>query len=156
MAIAVALVPPLAVSGIGIGWMDWHVFYGAFLLFVTNLVGIILAAAATFLLMGFSPFRLAQKGLLVSTIFVVAVSVPLVLAFNSMVQEQRLVNALEVLHCEQFDTPVDIKEVRIQSGNPLKISATLLANRPLTNEDLDVIKARIVKRLASRFSWKQP
>ena len=147
VAIAVALVPPLAVSGIGIGWMDWHVFYGAFLLFVTNLVGIILAAAATFLLMGFSPFRLAQKGLLVSTVFVVAVSVPLVLAFNSMVQEQRLVNALEVLHCEQLDTPVDIKEVRIQSGTPLKISATLLANRPLTNEDLDVIKARIVKEI---------
>ena len=43
VAIAVALVPPLAVSGIGIGWMNWGVFSGALLLLVTNLAGMVLA-----------------------------------------------------------------------------------------------------------------
>lgn len=42
VAIAVALVPPLSVAGIGIGWLDWEVFSGAILLYATNLAGIIL------------------------------------------------------------------------------------------------------------------
>ena len=52
VAIAVALVPPLAVAGIGIGWMDWDVFSGAFLLYLTNLAGIIMFAGITFLNIG--------------------------------------------------------------------------------------------------------
>jgi len=40
VAIAVALVPPLCVAGIGIGWWDWQIISGATLLFLTNLVGI--------------------------------------------------------------------------------------------------------------------
>lgn len=57
VAIAVALVPPLAVAGIGIGWLDWHHTYPALLLFTTNLTGIILAAASTFVALGYSPLR---------------------------------------------------------------------------------------------------
>ena len=61
VAIAVALVPPIAVAGIGLGWADWHMFSMAFLLFITNLVGIVLAAAFTFVLLGFSPLTYSQK-----------------------------------------------------------------------------------------------
>jgi uncharacterized hydrophobic protein (TIGR00271 family) len=49
VAIAVALVPPLCVSGIGIGWLNFDVFYGAMLLFLTNLTGIIMAAGVSFI-----------------------------------------------------------------------------------------------------------
>ena len=45
VAIAVALVPPLGVAGIGLGWADWDMAAGASLLLVTNLVGIALAAS---------------------------------------------------------------------------------------------------------------
>ncbi|MDX5297835.1 MAG: TIGR00341 family protein, partial [Gammaproteobacteria bacterium] len=81
VAIAVALVPPLAVTGMGIGWLDWSVFSGALLLFLTNLAGIVLAAALTFLWLGYSPFNRARRGLLLSLILVGAVSVPLALGF---------------------------------------------------------------------------
>ena len=54
VAIAVALVPPLAVAGIGIGRMDFYFFYQAFLLFSTNLVGIIISATFTFRILGYS------------------------------------------------------------------------------------------------------
>ncbi|WP_235942639.1 DUF389 domain-containing protein, partial [Salinimicrobium oceani] len=60
VAIAVALVPPLSVAGIGIGWWDWQVFSGAILLYATNLAGIILFAGLTFLLLGFAPFKRAK------------------------------------------------------------------------------------------------
>ena len=34
VAIAVALVPPLSVAGIGVGWGDWDMASGAFLLLI--------------------------------------------------------------------------------------------------------------------------
>ena len=54
VAIAVALVPPLAVAGIGLGRGDPYFFGQAFLLFSTNLVGIIVFAALTFRVLGYS------------------------------------------------------------------------------------------------------
>ncbi|WP_019557853.1 TIGR00341 family protein [Thiomicrorhabdus arctica] len=136
VAIAVALVPPLAVSGMGIGWLDWEVFSGAFLLFMTNLVGIILAASATFLVMGFSPFHLAKKGMVLSTAFVLVVSIPLVLAFTSMVDEQRIVHTLEGWKTNG----IEIKDVKIRSGTPTYVSVKLLSNISLQTEQIDQVK----------------
>lgn len=143
VAIAVALVPPLAVSGIGIGWFDWTVFSGAFLLFLTNLVGIVLAAAATFLVMGFSPFHLAKKGLLLSLAFVVVVSVPLLFAFTSMVKEQKAIYALEGWEYQG----IEVREVKIRGGDPMQISVKLIADRPLKTEQIDAIKQSMEMRL---------
>ncbi len=147
VAIAVALVPPLAVSGIGIGWMDLDVFWGAFLLFMTNLVGIILAASATFLFMGFSPFHLAKKGILLSLAFVVLVSMPLVLAFDKMVEEQGVVYALEGWETEG----VEVKDVKIRTGDPMYVSVKLLSDTPLKGEQISEVKQRIETRLGQNI-----
>jgi uncharacterized hydrophobic protein (TIGR00271 family) len=56
VAIAVALVPPLTVIGITLEAGEWDFALGATLLFLTNLVGVILAAGVTFVLVGFSPW----------------------------------------------------------------------------------------------------
>ncbi len=147
VAIAVALVPPLAVSGMGIGWLDWGVFSGAFLLFMTNLVGIILAAAATFLVMGFSPFHLAKKGMMLSTVFVLVVSVPLVLAFTSMVEEQRIVHTLEGWKTNG----IEIKDVKIRSGTPTYVSVKLLSDIPLQAEQIDQVKQQMENMLDQKI-----
>jgi uncharacterized hydrophobic protein (TIGR00271 family) len=57
VAIAVALVPPLGVVGITLEAGLFDDALGAFLLFLTNFVSIILAAVGVFLLVGFSPVR---------------------------------------------------------------------------------------------------
>lgn len=147
VAIAVALVPPLAVSGIGIGWWDWHVFSGAFLLFLTNLVGIVLAAAATFLVLGFSPMHLAKKGLMVSTLVVVLISIPLSIAFYSMVKEQRMVAALESKPIEFLSGEASLRDVKILRGEPLAVSVTLVSDRNLAAYEIDQIKQQIEHRL---------
>jgi len=87
VAIAVALVPPIAVAGIGIGWADWSMFSTAFLLFITNLVGIVLAAAFTFAMLGFSPLRLAKKGISTWLVIVALVAVPLYSSFSKMQED---------------------------------------------------------------------
>jgi uncharacterized hydrophobic protein (TIGR00271 family) len=57
VAVAVALMPPLCVVGIGLSKADWLVSGGAFLLYVTNLVGIALACHVVFFVMGYAPSR---------------------------------------------------------------------------------------------------
>jgi uncharacterized hydrophobic protein (TIGR00271 family) len=54
VAIAVALIPPLSVSAIGISILDFHIFYNAFASFVINLIGIVLAALVVFSLVRLS------------------------------------------------------------------------------------------------------
>jgi uncharacterized hydrophobic protein (TIGR00271 family) len=60
VAIAAALVPPLAASGISIGNLFFAEGLGAMLLFLTNFVAISSASALVFLILGFQPTR-AQK-----------------------------------------------------------------------------------------------
>ncbi|QCU89129.1 TIGR00341 family protein [Thiomicrorhabdus sediminis] len=136
VAIAVALVPPLAVSGIGIGWMDWQVFSSAFLLFITNLFGITLAAAMTFLFMGFSPFVLARKGVLISLLVVSLVSIPLYVAFQKMVVKESIVAQLDGMSVGD----IQIKDVQVRSENPLYISVKLLSQQPLNKMEIDSVK----------------
>jgi hypothetical protein len=60
VAIAAALVPPLAASGISVANGFFTEGLGAMLLFTTNFVGISSASALVFLILGFQPSR-AQK-----------------------------------------------------------------------------------------------
>jgi uncharacterized hydrophobic protein (TIGR00271 family) len=61
VAIAAALVPPLATAGIGLSTANAAVAGGALLLFMTNLVAISAASAAIFLLFGFRPAAEAER-----------------------------------------------------------------------------------------------
>lgn len=53
IAISVALIPPLAVIGMGLARLNWSVASGALLLFLTNIVGIVFATMIVFSLMSF-------------------------------------------------------------------------------------------------------
>lgn len=55
VAVAIALVPPLAVVGLMISQAEWSAASGALLLFVTNLVAIILVGGGVFVLTGVVP-----------------------------------------------------------------------------------------------------
>jgi uncharacterized hydrophobic protein (TIGR00271 family) len=83
VAIAVALVPPLATVGISIAVSVADDARGAALLFATNLVAIVLAALAVMTASGFRPEdptrRSSRAGLVVTGLLLVAVAVPLTL-----------------------------------------------------------------------------
>ncbi|HHD75338.1 MAG TPA: TIGR00341 family protein [Campylobacterales bacterium] len=110
VAIAVALVPPIAVAGIGLGWAEWGMFASAFLLFVTNLVGIVLAASLTFLVLGFSPVSVAKKGIFYASVLVVLVSVPLYLSFSQM--RDNIAIQKELL---AFETTINTKKIHLKT-----------------------------------------
>ncbi|WP_152052341.1 TIGR00341 family protein [Tautonia marina] len=143
VAIAVALVPPVAVAGIGIGWADWSVFGGASLLFLTNLTGIILASGATFLWLGFAPFRRARSGLLLELVLVAAVSVPLAFSFGRMVEEHRIIRELDGWEVGS----IAVRSVDVRPGDPLQIGVTLVSRSALNDADLDRVKRAIEERI---------
>ena len=61
VAIAVALVPPLGVVGLNLEAGLISDAFGAFLLFLTNFVSIVLAATGVFFLTGYAPFQKLQE-----------------------------------------------------------------------------------------------
>jgi uncharacterized hydrophobic protein (TIGR00341 family) len=61
VAIAVALIPPSVVSGLGLGLMDIEIAFGAFRLLVDNVIGMILGMVLIFTLKGISPRRYYEK-----------------------------------------------------------------------------------------------
>jgi uncharacterized hydrophobic protein (TIGR00271 family) len=84
VAIAAALVPPLATIGIGLARWDGEVAGGATLLFVTNLVAISGMGGMVFLWLGFRPLpgketrrRVFQGGVVGTALLLVAVTIPL-------------------------------------------------------------------------------
>lgn len=60
-AIAVALMPPICVIGLGLSQADWSLSLGATLLYLTNLLGITLSCMLTFLIAGYTPLHRARK-----------------------------------------------------------------------------------------------
>ena len=96
VAIAVALVPPLAVVGMTIEAGRSDLARGALLLYVTNLVAIVVAGVAVFVLTGFAPPRrlatTSTRVLLGGSLafsFMIAVAVPLTVASSRAADDAR-------------------------------------------------------------------
>lgn len=145
VAIAVALVPPLAVAGVGVGWGDWSIFSGAALLFVTNLVGMVLAAAGTFLMLGYSPFAYSRGGMAVSIVIFVAVTSVLTPGFLHMVNEHRIIGELDRFELDG----IELRDVRYTRGRPDRINATLVSPDMIGSAQIEAIKAE-VERIVGR------
>lgn len=139
VAIAVALVPPLAVSGIGLAWWNFEIFLGAFLLLITNLTGMVLAASFTFLMTGYSPFRLAKKGLLISLVVVLSISIPLGYGFFKVVEENKIIRSLN--ECEI--NGVKLENVILEKGDPIVISLDIIIGHSPNDIEIDMIKKEI-------------
>jgi uncharacterized hydrophobic protein (TIGR00271 family) len=146
VAIAVALVPPLAVAGIGMGWGDWHMFQMSFLLFITNLVGIVLAAAFTFVILGFSPIHVAKKGILTWLLIVSLVAIPLYSAFKRMELDDKIQDRLSNLSFHLEEHEVRLTDVRlIHRPDKDIISCVVLASGILDKEEKKILKETILK-----------
>lgn len=148
VAIAVALVPPLSVTGIGIGWGDGDIVYGSFLLFITNLVGITLAASLTFIVLGYAPLHRAKKGVIYTSLILAAITVPLVISFYKVIHQNKI---LSILNNKQYmirdkNIQVDVSGVDI-SKKLTKITVITKSEEMLDKNDYRLLKEQIQKEL---------
>ena len=146
VAIAVALVPPLAVGGIGLGWGEWQMAGGALLLLVTNLVGIALAASATFLVMGFAPFERARRGLTATLLVLIIIAIPLYVSFKHLVEKDRLLSQIPRGEVELMGTPVEVSNIGIKTGNPWIVRVVLSSPERLDHRHVEQFKQLIGQR----------
>jgi uncharacterized hydrophobic protein (TIGR00271 family) len=143
VAIAVALVPPLSTAGIGLGWGELSIFTHAFLLFLTNFAGIVLAAAFVFMLLGFSPLHRAKKGLVFSLLIVLIVAMPLTFSFRQMARDARLLHKLENRDLFIQGKWIHIARVGIRHAGGDRILCDLVVSSPLKNGELAELKHQI-------------
>lgn len=147
VAIAVALVPPLCVVGIGLGWWRWDMVYGAGLLFVTNLIGVIGAAVLTFLVLGFAPVQKAKRGLLITALSIVIITIPLSLSFAGMYQHWQYERDIAQQQINLGDTEVQLVNVSISLvQGRIHLQADSLGAAPLSLEQARSLKQSLEQR----------
>ena len=144
VAIAVALVPPLAVSGIGLGWGDWHIFANALLLFVTNLIGIVFAGALTFLVLGFAPIHVAKKGIAIWAVIVLLIAVPLYHSFETMRDAANTRSALLHVRFDINGKSVHLNRIEyLPRGEKVEIRCEVIIDHKLRKNDREYLKKLI-------------
>ena len=153
VSIAVALVPPLAVAGIGLGMGDLPFFGQAFLLFSTNLIGITLAAIFTFRLLGYSPVVQGKLGTVFVLLLLIGISIPLYLSYNELVE-----NTVLEKNWQQERFLVNDKYLIVQRAdivrqrNEKQLIVRVLVREPLTRKDLNQLREKIHSNFADRLA----
>lgn len=148
VAIAVALVPPLCVAGIGVGWLNVDVISGALLLFTTNLVGIALASALTFMMLGFAPVVKARLGLGISLLMLLAIGSPLSISFSNFHETWLIEKAVTEEKQKINGKQVELSEVRvIHLGDQIILRGFVTTDEELTRDDLKALNRALSNKL---------
>lgn len=135
VAMAVALMPPLCVVGIGLQFVQWDITFGSSLLLLTNLIAIIVVGIIIFYAFGFFPTnKVGKKRSVTMTLLIIltiaALTIPLrkgmeTIAFNfktSKTINQNFENFREwVNQSIRYDTP----QFTTLDEDTLRVSATL-------------------------------
>lgn len=152
VAIAVALVPPLAVAGIGIGRGELYVFEGAFLLFITNLIGITLSTVLTFQFLGFSNTVKSKKSFALIIIILILLSYPLYRSYIDSLQRYQLIKSVQSEEVLINKKKILIENAVIEYQNNMKIiNMTIVLKKALNEEELQTLKHKIEQRFASQY-----
>jgi uncharacterized hydrophobic protein (TIGR00271 family) len=145
VAIATALMPPLAVVGFGLATLNWTVFSGALMLFVTNLVAIALTAAVMARLYGFTTSLSAKHTRLQNAFILVvfiALAVPLGIALRQIAWEAQASRQINSAVMVPFDNRSRLSQIEINlQALPVQVSATVLTPqlRPDAEREVETI-----------------
>ena len=166
VAIAVALVPPLCVVGIGLGIgsditaefgrvlvSNLRISTGAFLLFLANFAGITFTACLVFLSQSYGSLRLAYRKLFVWAIIVAVLCGPLYTAMQEFLISGNISLEMNIIKKEnpQFWDPSQIRYVGVKlEDNTAHVK--MLVNAPaglLPDEHLKEIQRRLFNSVSN-------
>ncbi|NEQ32685.1 MAG: DUF389 domain-containing protein [Leptolyngbya sp. SIO4C5] len=152
VAIAVALVPPLSVIGIGIASWSRTVAVGSTLLFLTNLASVIFCGALVFLAQNYGSLNRAQRGLTVSVLVLALLGLPLGFSFRDLVIKERTRARLNQLVRQRTSTlnNVDIENLTVQRqpGRGLAVELEISApSNSISGQDIDVLHSFLEEEL---------
>lgn len=152
VAIAIALMPPLAVVGFGISTANWTVACGALLLFMTNLVAMAVTVALFGRFYGFgahlSPKQTQLQGIVLIGVMI-ALAIPLGVALHRIAWESVASRQIRDAVLDPFPAGARISQIDIDyDGTPASVRAVVLT--PSTLERASADAATRVQRITGR------
>ena len=162
VAIAAALMPPLAVVWIELYLEHIEKAFGAFMLFLTNLVAIIIIWTGVFWFMWFYPHRILQHKLVVKRIFFVVftfiiILIPLFHSLFLIKQKYNIVKDMKKIIVDVFSGKVEnfkIDNLKITDLSDKEINFYLALKLP---EDVSFYKEfeqELIERVSKHFNRK--
>ncbi|TVQ48531.1 MAG: DUF389 domain-containing protein [Gloeocapsa sp. DLM2.Bin57] len=153
-AIAVALMPPICVIGLGVSQGNWFISRGATILYLTNLLGIALACMLVFLLAGYAPLHQARKPLLAAFFLTSLLLIPLGISFSQIVEKDNLERNLKQALLNRTVTfqRLELVEFNVRwRENPPEIYLTVRANEPVTPKQVQLLESFLHREIGHPF-----
>lgn len=153
-AIAVALMPPICVIGLGLSRADWALSLGATLLYLTNLLGIALSCMLAFLLTGCTPLWRAKKALGWAIALTSTLLIPLSIGFAELIRQSRLENSLQTALVNRTVTFQRIELLDIDTNwlaQPPRVRLSVRAQEPITLKQVQLLEAFVAREMGQPF-----
>ncbi len=148
VAIATALMPPIAVMGFGLATGNWKVLSGSFLLFFTNLMTIAASAAVLARLYGFAADLSPRQTRLQATLLLlslVLLAIPLGLTLKQIAWEAFASRQAKITIGDAFGPNAHLGDVIMSfDDKPMRINATVLT--PAYKTDAESVIAKSLRR----------
>ncbi|WP_417622594.1 DUF389 domain-containing protein [Parasphingorhabdus sp.] len=152
VAIATALMPPLAVVGFGLATFNWSVFGGSLLLFFTNLMTIALTATGMAWLYGFRSHlseRQSQVQVAIMAVVFIALAIPLGLSLRQIAWEANVSRSANGYIKDQFGDSASVSKIEIDfDADPIVVNATVFTPKILAGANEQ--SSRVISRTLGR------
>ncbi len=159
VAIATAVMPPLATVGYGLGTRQWMIARGAFMLFCTNFTAIVLSASLIFLLIGLRPQveRLGESHPLlirwriaIAAAVLLVISIPLMRTLIHAAQQSNIRgqvhDTLKRTVQSQANRQLDSVRVELHPGSVV-VGATIQTADYMEPTDIERLQSAVEKRI---------
>ncbi len=162
VAIAVALVPPLATVGVCLSIGFWSLAFGAFKLFVSNMVAIVFASALVFASFGFKPkvdtlksdrrLKVFQQAFVASGILVVCMLVLLVTRTvhdvrNANLDDEVQVELTQYLNELNIEAKVDDWSITTTKKGVFRLAVQLESPKQISRHEVAALEKKLEESL---------
>jgi uncharacterized hydrophobic protein (TIGR00271 family) len=154
-AIAVALMPPVCVIGLGLSQVNLSLSIGATLLYLTNLLGITLSCMLTFLLTGCTSFKRAKKALGWTLALTAILFIPLSVSFYQLIRQARLEASLRQALLNRtitFQRVVLLNSSVNWLTNPPEVRLNVRTKEPVTPTQVILLEKFLAQEMGQPFT----
>jgi uncharacterized hydrophobic protein (TIGR00271 family) len=154
-AIAVALMPPICVIGLGLSQANWSLSLGATLLYLTNLLGITLSCMLTFLMAGYTPLHRARKALFWAIGLTAVLVIPLGASFVELIEQAQLEASLKRALLNRTITFQRVELIKTDTNwlaQPPAVRLSVRSSEALTPKQVQLLEAFVEKEMGQKFT----
>lgn len=154
-AIAVALMPPLCVIGLGLSHNNWLLSLGSLLLYLTNLLGIAFSCMITFSIVGYAPFSQARRALILAGVLTSFLLIPLGISFVDLVKQNRLETSLRQALLKRTITFQKVELIKTETNwltNPPEVRLTVRSREVITPKQVQLLEEFVEMSMGQPFS----